>query len=389
VTLHDDLLLLIAAVQRRLPFWPKPGRQTRRILIVKLDRIGDMVATTPVFDALRDRFPDARLDIVGHPAALALLDGDPRIGERIVFRSWLYHPDRVFPPRWGEWFVPFKLLCRRYPLVVYLRGSFPFLVLGATSRLAATKFIVAEPVIERYTKALEAVLGPIMHADPRLHVDAAAARFADGLLIATDHGPGPRVAIHAAASAATKVWPPERYAALADELAERFAANVHFLAGQSEREGLQAIARLARHAHSYHCTLRLPQTVAVIAASDLFIGNDSGLSHIAAAVGTRLVVLWGPANLSMARPKASPANCTILYHDIPCRNECLEFRCHNPVALECLTRTQVADVVAAAEHLLNGRARPTARRPREALTAAVGADHGPASVATRPSDGTG
>src|SRR5262249_26658438 len=165
------------------------------------------------------------------------------------------------------------------------------------------------------------------------------------------------------------VWPAERFAALADQLADRCGANVHFLAGPGEQAGLDAVARLARHAHSYHCTLRLPQVAAVIAASDLFVGNDSGLSHIAAAVGTRLVVLWGPANLSMAGPKASPADCTIIYHDLPGRDQCLEFQCHNSVPLECLMRTQVSDVVEAACQLLNGDARPPAGRRMPVLTA--------------------
>ncbi len=364
-------MALIKAVQSAVRLWPVPGPGVDRILIVKLDRIGDMVTTTPVFDALRARFPQARLDIVGHPSALALLDGDPRIGERFVYRSWLYHPAGLFPPRLREWLLVFKLLRRRYPLVVYLRGSYPFLLLGATSRMATIKFVVAEPVIDRYLRAVEELIGPVPYVAPRLHVDPAAARFAADLLAAADRRPGPRVVIHAAASAATKVWPAERFAALADHLADRFGANVVFLAGPGEQAGLDAIARRARHAHAYHCTLRLPQVVAVIAAGDLFVGNDSGLSHIAAAVGTRLVVLWGPANLSMARPKAGPADCTILYHDLPCRDRCREFQCHNPEPLECLMRTQVADVVEAAGRLRGGRGRPPADRSLPVLAAAA------------------
>jgi heptosyltransferase-3 len=375
IRLHDDLMALVNAVQGTVPLWPVPGAGIDRILIVKLDRIGDMVNTTPVFDALRARFPGARLDVVGHPASLAVLSGDPRVGERFVFRSSLYHPVRVFHLRWREWLLVFKLLWRRYPLVVYLRGSFPFLLLGATSRVAATKFIIAEPVIVRYFNALEALLGPLPRFAPRLAVDPAAARFADGLLAAGDRRPGPRVVIHAAASTATRVWPPERFAALADQLADRCAANVHFLGGPGERAGLDAIARLARHTHSYHSTLRLPQVAAVIAASDLFIGNDSGLSHIATAVGTRLVVLWGSANLSMSRPAAPPADCTILYQEIPCRDQCLEFRCDNPVPFECLMRTQVADVVDAARRLLEDRALLPAGRSLPVLAPARAAGY--------------
>jgi ADP-heptose:LPS heptosyltransferase len=279
------------------------------------------------------------------------LEGDDRVGERIAYRSWIYHPLPILPPGLRDWFLVLRLLWRHYPLVVYLRGSLPFLFLGMTSRLAATKFIVAEPVITRYMKALERLFGRLPHPAPRLHVQAEAERVAQALL--SEAHPGPRIVIHAAASVATRIWPLERFAALADRLMESHNANVHFLASRDEKDSLDRIAALANHGHSYHCSLRLPEVVAVIASCDLFIGNDSGLAHIAAAVGTRMVVLWGSANLDMSRPKAAPQKCTILYHDIPCRDSCPEFQCVNSQPADCLMRTQTAAVVAAAGRLLD------------------------------------
>ncbi|HEV3446667.1 MAG TPA: glycosyltransferase family 9 protein, partial [Gemmataceae bacterium] len=165
---------------------------------------------------------------------------------------------------------------------------------------------------------------------------------------------GPSVVVHASASSATKIWPVERYAALADRLAEELNARVHFLGNQTDKTWLDAIAGRAAHGHAYHSSLRLPEVAALIQACDLFIGNDSGLAHIAAGVGTRMVVLWGPVNLSMARPTAPPQRCTILYHDLPCRAQCPEFRCVNPVHLECLRRTDVDMVFEAARRMLSG-----------------------------------
>jgi ADP-heptose:LPS heptosyltransferase len=350
-SVHEDLTKTVVALQRLLPFWGTPGRDVDRILIVKLDRIGDMVNTTPVFDALRGAFPQARLDIVAHPGPLALLEGDTRIGERIPYKTWMYHPLAILPGGPRLWALLLRLLWRRYPLVVYLRGSVPFLWLGLTSRLAAARFVVGEPVIDRYLKALEPILGPTSATRPRLPISAEAAVVARQVL-GTGEPHRPRVVIHATASAAAKMWPAERFAALADRLSEEFGARVFFLGGPEDRAGLEAIAALARQKHDYQSTLRLPQVTAVLARCDLFIGNDSGLSHIAAAVGTRLIVLWGPANLSMARPAASPEDCTILYHELPCRSRCPETSCVNPSPSECLLRTQTDDVVEAARRFL-------------------------------------
>jgi ADP-heptose:LPS heptosyltransferase len=352
ISTHDDMLSMIGALQRLLPLWSKPAIDIERVLVVKLDRIGDMVATTPVFDVLRTAFPKARLDVVGHPAPLSLLDGDERIAERMPYKSWLYHamPVKFAGPR--TWLLVWRLLWRRYPLIVYLRGSFPFLLLGLTSRLAPAKFKPGEPVIQRYLNPLETLLGPLPHPDPCLHIDAGGASFARELLGKTNGRANPRVVIHAAASAATKMWPPERFAEVADQLVERYAAQVHFLGSSDDRAMLMRIGQLAVHEHAIHCTLNLPQVVAVLATCDLFIGNDSGLSHIAAAVKTPTVVLWGPANLSMARPKAPAERCTILYHDLSCREACPETRCVNPIQLECLMQIQTADVLeAAGRHL--------------------------------------
>jgi ADP-heptose:LPS heptosyltransferase len=91
----------------------------------------------------------------------------------------------------------------------------------------------------------------------------------------------------------------------------------------------------------------------MIANCDLFIGNDSGLSHLAAAVGTPLIVLWGAANLEMARPKALPERCLILYEEMPCREFCPEILCINRVEVECLKKIQPKDVIEAARRFLN------------------------------------
>ncbi len=355
----EDAVKAVVLAQRLLPLWRRPTPGTERILIVKLDRIGDMVNTTPVFDALNEHFPKARVDLLAHPSALALLDGDGRVAERIPYRSWLYHPLALVPAGPRTWLLVLRLLLRRYQLVLFLRGSLSFLPLGLTSRFAAAKFEDGEPVLRRYLKPLEDLVGPVPDPKPRLVVTEENARFARKLLGQGGGRYGPAVAIHAGAGAPTKMWPAERYAALADGLAARFDARVHFLGGPGDKALLAAIAARAESAHAYHSALTLTQSAALVASCDLFIGNDSGPSHVAAAVGTPLVVLWGSANLSVDRPAAPPRRCVILYHDLPCRNGCPVLWCGNPNPMECLTRIdaeQVLDAVGRHPALLSALA---------------------------------
>src|SRR5439155_26277039 len=113
--IHEDLLQLLIAGPR-FCLRTVPGSHVRRILLVKLDRIVDMVNTTPVFDALRALFPGAELDLVGHPVSLSLLDGDDRIARRIPYCSWLYHPSPITLPELKTWGLVLALLRRRYSL---------------------------------------------------------------------------------------------------------------------------------------------------------------------------------------------------------------------------------------------------------------------------------
>ena len=358
-SVHDDLVQLIVGLQRLILGSHRVPATLNRILIVKLDRVGDMINTTPVLNALRKRFPGARVDVVGHPLCLSLFEGDDRVGESIAYKSWLYHDLPVRPPGPRACWVVMKLLIRRYPLVVYLRGSIPFLFLGLTSRLTASKFIEGEPVIDRHLKPLEELLGPIQERQPSLHVQPEAAVLRRSLLFSEQTRRGPSIVIHPTSCASTRTWPAERFSELADRLVSVLNAQIHFLGSPADRAVLDMIAGRALTAHAYHWSLKLTEVVALIAQSDLLIGNDSGLAHVAAAVGTRMVVVWGAANLGMSRPKAPPEQSLILYHDLPCRAACIETVCSNPIHLECLRRTEVDDLLDAARRLLGPSARET------------------------------
>jgi ADP-heptose:LPS heptosyltransferase len=254
-----------------------------------------------------------------------------------------------------------NLTRRRYPLVVYLRGSAPFLLLGAGSRLAATKYVMNEHVVERYLKAIRPFVRDGRVRPPVLHLSPDAKRSAAALL-----GSGTnvlRIAMQATAAVPTKEWPLDRYVALADELRRRYRAEIHFLASPAERDRLEAALAGSTSKHAVHTSLSLGKVAAVIAACDLFVGNDSGLSHVAAAVNTPMVLVWGPANIHEAKPLADPARCAIEYRAVPCRSRCREIECVNDAApMQCLRDVQLEDVLASAGRMLEAVSEQSWRR---------------------------
>lgn len=318
-----------------------------RIMIIKLDRVGDMVNTTPVFDILRKKFPEAKIDLVGHPTVLTMLEDDLRIAERIPYVSPLYHPGTLKLPTLDDLKLVYRLRKRNYRAIIYLRGTFLFLPLSTRGKFFPSKFSESEPVIRRYLRAFcsEGELeGPLPL--PSLTVSEVSRKR---VLEKYPNIEGRRrVVIHSVSAAEGKQWPLERFARVADGLVTRAKVNVLFLAAPVEKDKLDRVAELCKYQHDYETGFRLSEVVAAIAEADVFIGNDSGLSHIAAAVRTREVVIWGAANLSMARPVALQNYCTILYHDVPCRAICREEHCVAKNYLRCLLETNESEVVEAA-----------------------------------------
>jgi ADP-heptose:LPS heptosyltransferase len=108
------------------------------------------------------------------------------------------------------------------------------------------------------------------------------------LFAAAPNAEGPYAVIHPFASAAEKAWPPDRFAAVARQL-QRSGVEPVFLSGPADDASPFAAFRLHRNAP-------LSEVKSVISGAQLFIGNDSGPAHIAAAFGVPVVVLFGPSN---------------------------------------------------------------------------------------------
>jgi ADP-heptose:LPS heptosyltransferase len=97
--------------------------------------------------------------------------------------------------------------------------------------------------------------------------------------------------------------------------------------------------------------LSLPEVTALAARSQLFVGNDSGIAHIAAAVGTPAVVIFGSSNIAHWRPwNSAPAE--VVFEEMPCQ-PCHGYFCEKFEQPECILRVPVTRVIAAIDRLLS------------------------------------
>ena len=144
-------------------------------------------------------------------------------------------------------------------------------------------------------------------------------------------------------------WMPDRFAAIGDKLVERFNANVLIFGGQKEMELVQTVASLMNaRAIPFAGNLQIRQLAACIEKCDLFLTNDTGPMHIAAAVGTPTVSLFGPGNHIRFQPLGD-LNQTIRY-DVPC-SPCKQFtdKCKDNI---CMKGIGVDEVWESVSHTL-------------------------------------
>ena len=263
-----------------------------RILFVTATRIGDAVLSTGLLSHVIARYPGARLTIAAGPVAAPLFEAVPGLERRIVLRK------RPLALHWLALYA--RTARRRWDLVVDLRGSALSWMLRAGERRVMAKGEASEHRVRQLGRlfGLDPPPGPVLWTAP--HHESAAAAL---------QPPGPPVlAIGPAANWRGKQWRAERFAELAQRLTGGGGplpgARVAVLAGGHERG--QAAPLLSALPEEAVIDLvgktDLLTAAAFLGRCAMFIGNDTGLMHIAAAAGTPTLGLFGPSPLAQYAP---------------------------------------------------------------------------------------
>jgi len=336
----------------------------QRILVIRLDRIGDVVLSTPVLRALRDAYPSAFIAMMVRPACRELLEGHPCLNAVILYDKDGRHRGIGSTIRFAR-----DLRRFRFDTVLVLHPSrrshwIPWLA-GIPARIGWNRksgWLLTRRVPHRkqegakheaaYTLDLLRELGltpPAPAPSIALHPDAA--RRIDALLreaaLSTEQGGGPLVAIHPSASCRSKRWLPERFAHVADRLVELRQARIVLVAGEADAPHADAVARAMRHRSlNLAGRLSLGELACLLRRCTVLISNDSGPVHVAAAVGTPVVALFGrnQRGLSPARWGPVGPRHVVLQKEVGCR-VCLAHKCD--IDFLCLSSIATEEVLGA------------------------------------------
>ena len=316
--------------------WPN----VRRVLVVKLRSIGDTVLSTPTLIALRRFLPDAQIDILLEDWVAPVLDGFDVVDNVIsVGKS----SSERLKTAW-------ELRGRKYDVAINLHGGttatmfvratgarhrigysyyqYPFLYNHLLS--SAADFWKREKTHSAEQQlALIGFVGVPVDSLPKTRL-AANERSIDA--IRARH-PNFEISdlkfalLHPSTAFFTKQWPTENFARTAEFLAEK-GLQVFAVGSESETKVLDDLKHLSAVPVTTFDDLTLPEVTALASKAQVFIGNDSGIAHIAAAVGTPSVVVFGSSNRDHWRPWTDAPN-QIVFERFPCQPcpgyECKEF----------------------------------------------------------------
>lgn len=339
----------------------------KNILVIKLRYIGDVLLCTPVLQSIKKAFPNARLTVAVNPGTEDMLAHHPSVDEVLVVEKG--------PLRTQLRFLS-EIRRRRFDCVVDLtdgdRSALLAWLSGAPVRIGFNDEhrwrgllyteIAAPSAHERHRIDRDlAVLRPLhlsaSHRVPTLEVTGEDEREADRILqeVGVPRQTAARlIMLQPGARYWFKAWPEDRFVALADRLSKDL--DCHVLVGGDQRDA--ELAERISHRTKASCTVlagraTLRQFAALLKRCMLFVGNDSGAMHIAAAVGTPLVALFGPSDPAEWGPCGELTE--VIYKGLDCRI-CFHPTCRRGDA-SCMRLITVEEVYAAVQRVLSKKDR--------------------------------
>jgi len=333
--------------------------QPERILIVKLSALGDVVQTLAFAEAIHGLWPQARVDWLVEEASSDLLAGHPVLDRVIVSRrkTWLGRGGGGPGRRLAEIGSFLKeLRSRPYDLVVDLQGLFKS---GILTRLARSpvrlgfegsrefswlfvneRLPAYDPdrhAVERYLDVARSLGADVQEPVFRLALGPAEVARVDDLLAATGvtDRRGPLVVVHPEALWPTKRWSPRNFAAVCDGLVREWDARVVLTGAPADADRAEEIiGQTLKPPANLVGRTGLRELAELLRRAAVVVSPDTGTMHLAAAVGTPVVALFGPT----APWRTGPVGWghRVIRLDLDC-SPCFKKTCPDPVCLNGIT----------------------------------------------------
>lgn len=278
-----------------------------KILVIRGGAIGDFILTLPVFSALKEQFPKSQIDVLGyaHIAELALLSGHVDQVHSIEARGLAGYFAKN-----GDLDKKLKDLFNTYGLIISYLYDPQEIFKTNVAKISDAQFIIGphRPDDSGHVHATEVFLDPlkalaIFEPDIRPKISGDLLPVAPIEIKKTDRQF--LLAIHPGSGSEKKNWPEENWVTLIKNLIAETDIKFLLVGGESERERYINISRIIPSDRKYESySLPLSELASCLSKADGFLGHDSGVSHLAAAVGIEGIVLWPHTNPRVWAPRS-------------------------------------------------------------------------------------
>jgi len=351
----------------------------KRILIINIFGIGDVLFTTPLLASIKQARPDVFIGYLANRRTAPLLEENPHVDKVHVYErddfQRIYQRSPWAFWRQGKAFLR-TIKDERYDLVIdlSLNTSFSFLMalIGIPQRVGfdfknRSPFLTrkipldgyeGKHVVEYYLDIL-----PAIGIEPEVRQMALSLQnkdiaWAEKFLLQKKKSKGPLIAVIPGGGAswgkdaAYKRWGASKFAKLADNLIEKYSCQIILLGDENETGLCSDIASRMRHEVLTVCGLTtLGQMAALLQRCDLVVLNDGGPLHVAVAVGARTVSIFGPVDDKVYGPYPSDGH-KVASSPVACRPCYRQFRRAACDHISCLERIEVTDVLRKVEEIL-------------------------------------
>ncbi|MCX8038311.1 MAG: lipopolysaccharide heptosyltransferase II [Candidatus Sumerlaeia bacterium] len=332
-----------------------PSVSSTKILIKCPNWVGDAILITPALRALRERFPQAHIAAVARPWVAPLMRTNPDLNA-----VWEESPRSDWA---GFWQLARRLRAEQFDLGIAFANSFAAALLlwaGRVRRrigyardnrsLLLTDRVRVRPELlcdheVKYHFHLLSALGGVPETMPPLVLEEDAAAREKVARVLSEQGISPETPLAGlnplAFYGSAKRWPPSRFAAVGKRLAEALNGIAYVAGTASEKAAAQEVCdAVGARARNLSGLFNLPELVSLIKRSEIFVTNDSGAMHIAAALGVRTVAIFGATDWVKTSPWSG--NAIVVRRETACA-PCMLRAC--PIDHRCMRRVQVNDVL--------------------------------------------
>jgi heptosyltransferase-2 len=336
---------------------PLKKSNINNILIRATNWVGDAVMTLPALEAVRENFQSASITVLARPWVAPLFENHPAVNNILI-----YNKHDGLTKNLSEFFHVINMIRKnKYDLAVLFQNAFEAALLAYLGRVTyrlgfdsdgrgfllthgikRSSEIFAVHQVEYYLSILKAAGLKVESRNPVIYLSKKDLAKAENLLqlkgiskndFILGISPG-------AIFGNAKRWPFERFAEISDRASERWGAKVIILGSKKEKEIGTSITGLMRHKPVDFCgTTSLGEVIGIIGRCNMFVTNDSGLMHIAAALGVPTLAIFGSTDHVATGPRGVKTR--IIKHDIDC-SPCLKPEC--PTDFKCMLSIEPEEV---------------------------------------------